>query len=84
MLLRSPTFTKGVQSIHKRVHTFQHGKPPEYHSPTQLEGEEALNNGGVGRFFKLFWEELRQGHRPEAPPPKQSPPPPRPQVRDKR
>ena len=82
ILLRSPTFTKGVQNIHKRVHTFRHGKPPEYHSPTQLEGEETVKNGGLSRFFKLFWEELKQGHRPEAPP--KQPPPPPPQVRDKR
>jgi hypothetical protein len=66
-LLRSPTFTKGVQNVHKRVHTFQHGKAPEYHNPTSLDTEEAVRNGGVTRFFKLFWDELKSGHRPEAP-----------------
>ncbi|ETN38196.1 uncharacterized protein HMPREF1541_06227 [Cyphellophora europaea CBS 101466] len=81
-LLRSPAFTRGVQNIHKRVHTLQHGKPPEYHSPTQLDGEEAVQNGGLGRFFKLFWDELKQGHRPEAL--SNKPPPSPPQVRDKR
>lgn len=69
-LLRNPAFTRGVQEVHKRVHTLQHGKPPQYHSPTQLEGPEASNpNGGVGRLVKLFWEELKTGHKPETKPP---------------
>jgi hypothetical protein len=66
-LLRSPAFTRSVQQVHKRVHTLQHGKPPEYHNPTQLDTEEAVRNGGVSRFIKLFWEELKAGHRPEPP-----------------
>jgi hypothetical protein len=64
-LLRSPVFTRSVQQVHKRVHTLQHGKAPEYHNPTQIEGEEFAGNGGVGRFFKFFWEELKSGHKPE-------------------
>ncbi|KAK5075957.1 hypothetical protein LTS08_002466 [Lithohypha guttulata] len=65
-LLRSPTFHRSVQKIHKQVHQLQHGKPPEYHGGTNLEDPAA--GSGVKNFVKLFWEELKSGHKPERPP----------------
>ena len=66
-LLRSPTFTRSVQKVHSKVHELQHGKPPDYPHPggTHLEDEVARQGGGVTKFIKLFWEELRTGHKPE-------------------
>ncbi|KAJ9602293.1 hypothetical protein H2200_013148 [Cladophialophora chaetospira] len=68
-LLRSPAFHRGVQKVHKKVHEIQHGKPPEYYGGTNLDTPEATE-GGAKNFFKIFWEELKTGHKPEPPPPK--------------
>jgi hypothetical protein len=67
-LLKSRTFTSSVQKVHSKVHEFQHGTKPNYPHPggTHLEEEAAKEGAGVGRFMKLFWEELKAGHRPEA------------------
>lgn len=64
-LLRSPAFHKSVQKVHKQIHHLQHGKPPEYYGGTNLE--DPASNGGVKNFVKLFWEELKSGHKPEPP-----------------
>lgn len=62
-LLRSPAFHRSVQKVHKQIHQFQHGKPPEYYGGTNLE--QPTQNGGVKDFAKLFWEELKTGHKSE-------------------
>lgn len=66
-LLRSPTFTRSVQKVHSKVHELQHGKPAEYPHPggTHLEEETARQGGGLKKFFQLFWDELKSGHKPE-------------------
>ncbi|OQU95899.1 hypothetical protein CLAIMM_02059 [Cladophialophora immunda] len=66
MLLRSPSFHRGVQRVHKKVHEIQHGKPPEYYGGTHLDHDQATERG-VGHFLKLFWEELKTGHKSEPP-----------------
>lgn len=63
-LLRSPAFHRGVQKVHKQVHQFQHGKPPEYYGGTNLESPE-VKNGGVKKFVELFLDELKTGHKPQ-------------------
>lgn len=63
-LLRSPGFHRTVQKVHKQIHEFQHGKPPEYYGGTNLE-EPAQQSGGVKNFMKLFVEELKAGHKPD-------------------
>jgi len=65
-LLRSPSFHRGVQKVHKTVHQLQHGKPPEYYGGTHIDPEREAGRG-VKNFFKLFWEELKTGHKPEPP-----------------
>jgi len=69
MLLRSPSFHRGVQRVHKTVHQIQHGKPPEYHSGTHIDSEKEASQG-VKHFFKLLWDELKTGHKPGDPPTK--------------
>ena len=66
-LLRSPTFTRSVQKVHSKVHKIQHGSTPDYPHPggTHLEDQVAREGGGLTKFFKMFWEELRTGHKPE-------------------
>ena len=100
-LLRSPSFHRGVQKVHKTVHQLQHGKPPEYYGGTHIDRmlytmsphftlrtrpsphlvpfvwktddsyicstAEREAGRGVKNFFKLFWEELKTGHKPEPP-----------------
>ncbi|KAJ4518135.1 hypothetical protein HRR76_000248 [Exophiala dermatitidis] len=66
MLLRSPSFHKGVQKVHKTVHQIQHGKPPEYYGGTHIDSEHEAKQG-LGHFFKLFWDELKSGHKPQPP-----------------
>lgn len=63
-LLRSPAFHRSVQKVHKQIHQLQHGKPPDYYGGTNLE-EPAQQGGGVKHLAKLFWEELKTGHRPD-------------------
>jgi len=65
-LLRSPSFHRGVQKVHKTVHHLQHGKPPEYYGGTHIDPEQEASRG-VKNFFKLFWEELKTGHKSEPP-----------------
>jgi len=62
-LLRSPTFHKGVQRVHKTVHQLQHGKPPEYHGGSSIEPSEEAGKG-MKHFFELFWDEVKSGHKP--------------------
>lgn len=64
-LLRSPAFHRSVQKVHKQIHQLQHGKPPEYYGGTNLE--EPAREGGLKSLFKLFWEELKSGHKPQPP-----------------
>ena len=66
-LLRSPTFTRSVQKVHSKVHTLQHGKRPEYPHPggTHLEEEVEKQGASLTKFFRIFWEELKTGHKPE-------------------
>ena len=66
-LLRSRSFTRGVQKVHSKVHEIQHGKPPEYPHPggTHLEDEVERQGGGLKKFFQIFWDELKSGHKPE-------------------
>lgn len=37
-LLRSPAFHRGVHGIHKRLHRWKHGTPPEELGGTNLDG----------------------------------------------
>lgn len=41
----------------------KHGKPPEYYGGTNLE--EPARQSGVKNLVKLFWEELKSGHKPQ-------------------
>lgn len=66
-LLRSPAFHRGVQKVHKQIHQFQHGKPPEHYGGTNLEDPTKTGNGSIKNFAKIFWEELKSGHKPEPP-----------------
>lgn len=59
-LLRSPAFHRGVQRIHKRIHRWKHGTPPEELGGTNLD---VPNTVGPRRFLQLFWEELKNGHQ---------------------
>lgn len=61
-------FHRSVEQVHRRVHQLRHGKPPEYYGGTNIE--EPAQQGGIKHFAKLFWEELKNGHKPEVPPKK--------------
>jgi hypothetical protein len=56
-LLRSPTFHRGVQSVHKQIQKMRHGELPEEMGGTKLD------NPQKDSFFKLFMEELKNGHK---------------------
>ncbi|KAF7510206.1 hypothetical protein GJ744_006902 [Endocarpon pusillum] len=57
-LLRSPSFHRGVQGIHKTLHRLRHGPPPEELGGTRLDDP---GDRGPRRFMQLFWEELKNG-----------------------
>lgn len=56
-LLRSPTFHRGVGQVHKTINEWRHGKLPEDMGGTKLD------NPHKDSFFKLFMEELKNGHK---------------------
>lgn len=58
-LLRSPTFHRGVGSVHKWIAERRYGKLPEDMGGTKLETTEK------DTFWKLFTEELKNGHKRE-------------------
>ncbi|RMZ91659.1 hypothetical protein DV736_g1103, partial [Chaetothyriales sp. CBS 134916] len=64
-LLRNPSFRHGVQRVHQAVYRLQHGKSPEYYQGGTHIDEQKTANQGLSRFLKLFWEELKTGHKPE-------------------
>ncbi|RMZ75545.1 hypothetical protein DV738_g5428, partial [Chaetothyriales sp. CBS 135597] len=65
-LLRNSSFRQGVQRVHQTIYRLQHGKSPEYcQGGTQIDDQKPPNQG-VSHFFKLFWEELKTGHKPES------------------
>lgn len=59
-LIRSPTFHRGVQGIHKRIHRWKHGTPPEELGGTNIDTPP---DSGVRLFWQLFWEELKNGRK---------------------
>ncbi|KAH8668945.1 hypothetical protein BX600DRAFT_510996 [Xylariales sp. PMI_506] len=61
LLLRSPTFHRGVRRIHRTVEELRHGRDP---AAPMRQGEATADpreasRGGTGGFFKLFAEEIR-------------------------
>jgi len=60
-LLRSPTFHRGVQKIHKHVTELRHGKPPEEMGGTAIDDPTRRS---PKQFFDLLWEEVKNGHKP--------------------
>lgn len=63
-LLRSPTFHRGVQRVHKHVDELRHGKAPV--GGTSLEEPSGRSIKDLAR---MFVEELKSGHQSR--PPKQ-------------
>ncbi|KAI1386011.1 uncharacterized protein F4822DRAFT_414754 [Hypoxylon trugodes] len=61
-LVRSPSFQRGVQRIHRSVHDLQHGRDP---TEPLREGEATRDpaNSGFGRFLSHFADELRNQAR---------------------
>ncbi|KAH8881402.1 hypothetical protein GQ53DRAFT_832449 [Thozetella sp. PMI_491] len=75
-ILRSPTFHRGVRSIHRRVEDYRYGRDPnEPLRPGEATEEPSLAKGNG--FLKHFVDELRNQARgaPSNPPPPPTSPP---------
>ncbi|OTB03244.1 hypothetical protein M426DRAFT_181490 [Hypoxylon sp. CI-4A] len=61
-LLRSPSFQRGVQRIHRTVHDYKHGRDP---SEPLREGEATRNptSSKFNEFMSHFTDELRNQAR---------------------
>ncbi|MCJ1326494.1 hypothetical protein MMC10_003158 [Thelotrema lepadinum] len=58
-LLRSPTFHRAVQNVHKRVQEIRHGKDPEEMGGTKIDGPEG--KGLFGHFVDELKEQFKGG-----------------------
>ncbi|KAI9731427.1 MAG: hypothetical protein M1818_007817 [Claussenomyces sp. TS43310] len=60
-LLASPTFHRGVRSVHKKVHELRHGK-----DPAEMGGTSIDNPAGgpdAKKFIRHFVEEVKEQFR---------------------